>query len=129
VHEAEIEDKRGEPRIHSEVAVFVETFCAPSGEARSPSIVISKTLDFSANGLQVIMDRPINLGSILQLCVEFTEEHERYNLVGEVRWVSRTRFEEHFLVGFMLLDAGHSRIEDWKRKLSQLIVNPRSKLH
>ncbi len=123
------EDKRGEPRIHSEVAVFVETFSAPSGESRHHNIVISKTLDMSANGLQVVMDCPINLGSILQLCVEFTEEHERYNLVGEVRWVSKTRFEKHFLVGFMLLDSDHCHIEKWKHKMSALVMNPQLKLH
>lgn len=122
-------DRRGEPRIYSEVAVFVETFSTPSGEPRNPNIVISKTLDLSANGLQVIMDRPINLGSILQLCVAFTDNDERYNLVGEVRWVAKTRFEQHFLVGFMLLDSDHCHIEKWKHCISAMIGNPKSRLH
>ena len=122
-------EKRGEPRIYNEVAVFVETFSAPSGETRHASIVISKTLDMSANGLQVIMDTPINLGSILQICVEFTGEDERYSLVGEVRWVSKTRFDRHFLVGFQLLESDHSHIENWKHKICSLVSNPRTQLH
>lgn len=121
--------KRSEPRIASQVAVFVETYSAPSSEAVSTNIVISKTLDVSANGLQVVMDSPLHIGSILQLCIEFTQDHQRYHLVGEVRWVSRTRFEKHFLVGFMLLDAGQSHIEDWKQKVAIMMGDPDAQVH
>ena len=117
-------DQRGELRILDEVAVFVETFSAPSGEARPASIVISKTLDLSANGLQVVMDTPVQLGSILQLCVQFADDNERYLLVGEVRWVTKTRLDSRFLVGFQLLDSDHSHIEPWKHKISRLMASP-----
>lgn len=119
--------KRGEARIYSEITVFVETFSAPTGEALDNNIVISKTLDLSANGLQVVMDRPIHLGSVLQLCLSFGND-ERFYLVGEVRWVSRSDDNEHFLVGFQLLESDNSHIEDWKHKVSEMMGNPRMRV-
>ncbi|HQQ64425.1 MAG TPA: PilZ domain-containing protein [Pseudomonadales bacterium] len=115
--------KRGEARIYSEVTVFVETFSAPSGEALNNNILISKTLDLSANGIQVVMDRPIHLGSILQLCISFGDE-DRFYLVGEVRWVAKSADNEHFLVGFQLLESDNSHIENWKHKVSAMMDNP-----
>ena len=115
------ECKRGEARIYSEVTVFVETFSAPSGEALNNNIVISKTLDMSANGIQVVMDRPIHLGSVLQMCVSFGGDEERFYLVGEVRWVAKSEDNEHFLVGFMLLESDKSHIENWKHKVSAMM--------
>ena len=119
---------RLEPRILSEITIFVETYSTPSGDQHLPNIVISKTLDLSANGVQVVMDHPVPVGSILQLGVDFGGQPPRFHLIGEVRWVRKTENSRHFLVGFQLLDSDDCHIEAWKHKIASLLSNTESEL-
>lgn len=121
-------NQRLEPRILRETTIFVETYSSPSGETKAPNIVISKTLDLSANGVQVIMDHPIPMGSILQLGVDFGGQPPRFHLIGEVRWVKKTHSPQHFLVGFKLLDSDDCHIEDWKRQIASLLASTDNEL-
>jgi hypothetical protein len=115
---------RAELRLCKELAVFVETYSSPSGEARSPNIVISKTVDMSANGLQIVMDKPVTPGSILQVCVEFMGEPTHYRLTGEVKWVAKIGRERDFLVGFLLLESDQTDIVGWKNRIAQMVEDP-----
>lgn len=116
--------QRGELRVCKEMAVFVETYSSPSGEARSPNIVISKTVDISANGLQIVMDKPVSPGSILQVCVEFNGAPPHYHLTGEVKWVARIGQAKDYLVGFSLLESDQTDIVDWKHRIAQMVEDP-----
>lgn len=122
------DSQRLEPRILKEITVFVETYSSPSGGDDVPNIVISKTLDLSANGVQVVMDYPIPVGSILQLGVDFGGETRRFHLIGEVRWVRKTDSNRYFLVGFQFLDSDDCHIEEWKLKVATLLTHASSTL-
>ena len=115
------DNNRLEARILSEVTVFLETCAAPAGETSTNSIVISKTLDLSANGLQVVMDHAIPVGSILQMCVDFGLHQPRFNLIAEVRWVRQPAGQRQYLTGFQLLDSEGCSIEDRKRCVANLL--------
>jgi len=115
---------RTELRLCKEMAIFVETLASSGGEDRSPGIVISKTIDVSANGLQVIMDRPVETGSILQVCVEFLGEPPHYHLTGEVKWVASGAGGQEYLVGFQLLESDQTDIEAWKRRIALTLDDP-----
>jgi len=121
--------KRAELRICKEMAIFVETYSSPAGEARSPNIVISKTVDVSANGLQIVMDKPVILGSILRVCIEVGGEPKHYHLTGEVKWVAKVDREEDFLVGFFLLESDHTDIEAWKQRVAQIVDDPANSVY
>lgn len=121
--------QRTELRVSKELAIFIETYSSPTGEARSPDIMISKTVDMSANGLQIVMDKPAALGSILQLCVEFIGEPTHYHLTGEVKWVAKIGREKDYLVGFLLLESDRTDIEAWKHRIAQMIEDPTSAVH
>lgn len=120
----EMECSRGELRVYKEMAVFVETYSSPHGEARNSSIVISKTVDVSANGLQIVMDKPVAPGSILQVCVEFLGEPPHYHLSGEVKWVASVGREKDYLVGFQLIESEHTDIEAWKNRIATVMDDP-----
>ncbi|HSC75712.1 MAG TPA: PilZ domain-containing protein [Pseudomonadales bacterium] len=120
---------RSELRICKEVAVFVETHSSPAGDARSPNIIVSKTVDISANGLQIVMDKPAAPGSILQVCVEFTGHPTHYHLTGEVKWVAKIGRENDFLVGFLLLESDQTDIEIWKHRVAMLMEDPANQVH
>lgn len=116
--------QRTELRVFKEMAVFVETYSSPAGESRSPNVVISKTVDISANGMQIVMDKPAAPGSVLQVCVEFRGEPTHYHLTGEVRWVAKIGRENDYLVGFQLLESDHTDIEAWKHKVVEMMEDP-----
>lgn len=116
--------KRAELRIGEEMVIFVETYSSPQGEARNSSVVISKTVDISANGVQVVMDKPVEVGSILQVCVEFRHEPYHYHLTGEVKWVAGAGQEQEYLVGFQLLESEQTDIEAWKHRIAAMVLDP-----
>jgi hypothetical protein len=126
--EADNDNSRNEARILSEVTIFVETYSSPDDEPTPPNIVISKTLDLSANGLQMIMDHPLAEGSILQLCVDFGLKQPRFHLIGEVRWVRKTPDGRHYLTGFQLLDSEGCGIEEWKNSVATLLSDENTRL-
>lgn len=121
--------KRTELRIGKELAIFVETWSSPTGDEGQANIVISKTVDVSANGLQIVMDKPLSPGSILQVCVEFVGEPPRYHLSGEVKWVASVGRDRNYLVGFQLLDSEYTDIEAWKQCIADMIEDPVNPVH
>ena len=116
--------QRSELRVSHELVVFVETYSSPSGEWRQPNVVVSKTVDLSANGLQIVMDKPTPPGSILQLCVEFVGEPRHYRLTGEVKWVATVGRDKDYLVGFLLMESDGTDIEPWKYRIAQMMDDP-----
>ena len=121
--------KRSELRIAEETVIFVETYSSPQCEARNSSVVISKTVDISANGIQVIMDKPVELGSILQVCVEFRDEPQHYHLTGEVKWVAGVGRDKEYLVGFLLYESEQTDIEAWKHRIASMVNDPSFPVH
>jgi hypothetical protein len=122
--ELDVTCQRSELRVNQELAVFVETYSTPSGEWRRPNVVVSKTVDLSANGLQIVMDKPMATGSILQLCVEFIGEPTHYHLTGEVKWVATVGRKHDYLVGFLLMESDGTDIELWKLRIAQMLADP-----
>ncbi len=116
--------QRSELRLGKELAIFVETWSAPDGETEKANIVVSKTIDVSANGLQIVMDKPLVPGSILQVCIEFIGQPPRYHLSGEVKWVANAGREKDYLVGFQLLDSEFTDIEAWKQCIALMLEDP-----
>ena len=121
--------QRSELRIGQELVVFVETYSSPTGEARKPNVAVSKTVDLSANGLQIVMDKPTPPGSILQLCVEFIGETRHYHLTGEVKWVATVGRDKDYLVGFLLMESEGTDIEPWKYRIAQMMEDPRNAVY
>ena len=76
-------DKRSEFRINDEIAVFIETESSPH-HTEKERICISKTIDVSANGIQILNDYELPLHSLLQLCIQIADR--RFYLTTEVKW-------------------------------------------
>lgn len=103
-------DKRSEFRLADEIAVFIETESSPDS-SKTQAITVSKTLDISANGLQIMIDSILPLRSLLQLCLEISQQ--RFYVIGEVMWCKKDG--QQFLVGFQLLNSDHTDIQAWKQ--------------
>ena len=102
-------NKRSEPRLTDEVAVFIEMQSSPEANPLD-NLYLTKTLDISANGLKVLSDLPLPQKSIHQLCVEVAEA--RYYLVGQVAWQSKS--EEGYALGFLLIESNQTQYSEWQ---------------
>lgn len=115
-----LDERRLETRLGIGVRVLVETESAAPGESGPGELRYGQARDISANGLQLVLDRPLVVGSILAIWVEASEE-QRFQLTGEVRWVRQFEGTERYLVGFQLLESDDTSILEWKEFLAGLL--------
>ena len=110
------DERRSETRLDEHVTIFVERLAAEYDNSRPANIVICSSVDISANGLQVRMDQPVPVGSILRLCAQFGGGRKSLYVVGEVKWL-REEFG-HYCIGFALFESEQTDIIAWKNLIA-----------
>lgn len=111
------EDQRQEYRLTTQLTVFLEL--GDEQDANEPSIVISRSLDISANGLRIITDRELTPGSILRSCIQTQDINRRFMLITEVKWLEPWHNPGEYLVGLALFESEDSNIQEWKEFIAQ----------
>ncbi len=115
------EDNRKRVRLPVECRVFIEVMSAQAGSDGEAEIAVCQTLDVSASGLKVAVDRELTENAILQIGVEPPDAAGTFYLTGEVRWCRHTGSDDvHWYAGFQLLNAHGSDIERWKALINTL---------
>ena len=112
------QDQRQEYRFVIQLPVFLEL--NEDDQHSSSSIVVSNSLDISANGLRVITDRTLPIGSILRTCVQTPSATEGFILITEVMWQSEWKKAGEYLVGLALFESEGSHIQEWKEFIAHL---------
>jgi hypothetical protein len=112
------DEKRAEYRIRDSISIIIETISSPDGKQSPANVVVSKTIDMSANGVQVVLDHPLPLHSILSICIDDAEKDQRFRLQGEVMWESETAEQKRYLVGFKLIESRGTDIREWKEYIA-----------
>jgi hypothetical protein len=74
------------------------------------------TLDVSAEGLRLLVDRPLQAGAPIELWVEVTGREGKYFLSGEVRWVRET--DAGHLAGIALSPRNGDDLMAWRALFS-----------
>jgi len=110
------EDQRQEFRLETQLTVFLELGDEQDNEA---VIVISRSLDISANGLRIITDRELIPGSILRSSVQTQDINKRFMLITEVKWLQPWQNAGEFLVGLAIFESENSSIQEWKEFIAQ----------
>lgn len=110
-------ERRGETRLDERAAIFVERVAAEHDNSQPADIAICSSLDISANGLQVRMDKPVPIGSILRLCAQFRDNRRSLYLVGEVKWLREE--DGQYCIGFALFESEQTDIIAWKELIAQ----------
>ncbi|MFT6117612.1 MAG: hypothetical protein ACI8PP_003353 [Candidatus Pseudothioglobus sp.] len=109
---------RGETRIELEETVFIEVIASTHGAPGN--VVICNSLDFSANGLQVVVDDDIAAGSIFRLCIDLQDQDPIF-LVAEVKWKRPDTSTDGFRLGFLLFESDDTDIDRWHALVGELI--------
>ncbi len=110
----EYNDKRQEYRLASGGTVYIEL---DSGEGEEPSILVSHASDLSANGLQLALDKPLPVGHIYTLCVQFVRPEVHFVLAGQVKWCRAA--ESGYRLGVALFESDDTAIAAWKAEIAR----------
>ena len=112
------ENNRTETRLELEETVFIEVLSSAAPTASN--VVMCTSLDFSANGIQVVVDQDINLGAILRLCIDMPDKEPIF-LVGEVKWKRADTATGGIRLGFLLFESDDSDIAEWKQMIADML--------
>ncbi|MDO3387542.1 PilZ domain-containing protein [Gilvimarinus sp. SDUM040013] len=108
-------EQRQEYRLTASEAVYLELEAEQGSDPAK--IVISRSTDLSANGIQVKLDRPLPAGHIYPLCIQLHEPDVRFVLTGEVKWC---RAEAgRYQVGIALFESDDTAILGWKEEIAR----------
>ena len=113
------ENNRVETRLDQEETIFIEVIASDSRSAGS--VIMCNSLDLSANGLQVILDEEISVGSILRICIDLKDEEPIF-LVAEVKWQRPDEETGGFRIGFLLFESEDTDIVRWKQLVADLLA-------
>jgi hypothetical protein len=112
-------NRRSEFRTHKQASIFVEV-CSASFDNNTPAnVILCNSIDLSANGMQIEMDKTVAIGSILRIGVEFSNNQPALYLVGEAKWVKPEG--DVFNIGFEIYDAENTDIAGWKEAIASLL--------
>lgn len=109
---------RVETRLDLEETIFIEVIASDNNSAGS--ILMCNSLDLSANGLQVIVDEDISMGTILRLCIDLKDADPIF-LVGEVKWKRPDEPTGGYRIGFLLFESDDTDILRWKELVAHLL--------
>lgn len=111
-------------RLPVESRVFIELEAPVAGSTSAGNIAICKTLDVSAQGMQVSLDHELAEQAYLQIGVEPPHQDESadtFFLAVQVRWCRPGDSDDQpWLAGLALLQAEHSDIDRWIELISEL---------
>lgn len=111
---------RQEYRLDTPLTVFIELIAA---NINTPAtIVISQSLDISANGLRIITDRELPVGSILSSCVQLHNSERRFMLSTEVKWSQAHLNNGEYLIGLALFESEDTDIQAWKEFIAEQFI-------
>ncbi len=114
-----IENRRNELRLKEKATVFVEIRSASFDNEAPANIIICNSIDISASGIQVEMDKPVAVGSVLRIGAELSGVKQALYLVGEAKWIKPKG--NNFAIGFELYDAENTDIDGWKEIIAAML--------
>ena len=112
------------PRSHSRILAQSEvTLRIPSGRPGCNLDLIAsfRSLDVSAGGVQVGVDRPLRLDALLRMNITVPALNETFRLVGRVVWCHlNTVRQPAWLVGLELMQSSESDLDRWQDSLKNV---------
>jgi len=115
----DIDERREEARLNLGAEIFIEIESAEPGDSRPAKVIQCEAVDLSANGLQVLLDTPLNTGAIHTLIVDIDQREDVYRLTAEVRWVRP--HSDGYLIGLLLYESDGTEIIDWKLSMASFL--------
>ncbi len=110
-------EQRQEFRLDNQLIVIIELDSSANGD---PTLVITQSLDISANGLRVIATQAVATDIILRCCIRDADGNRQFLLVTEVKWCRPQAATGDYLLGLSLFDSEGTDIVAWKEYIAQI---------
>lgn len=111
---SESTDRRNHPRLARDEKVIIQVVSSASDPSLTGLTVKCATVDVSANGLRVKLDKHVPEGYLLELFLQVSGQSRRYFLAGEVKWSRQVEDEEDcYLTGIELIESTGDDLADW----------------
>jgi len=114
-------NERVETRLELEETIFIEVLSSTTED--NGDVIMCTSIDLSANGLQVVVDNELAVGSILRLCVDLPDKEPMF-LVAEIKWKKPDPNSDGFLLGFLLFESEDTDIAEWKLWIADMLSVP-----
>lgn len=115
-----VEEGRQEYRLESGEVVYIELESADPEGGGDAKILVSRCIDISANGFQVVADEPLTPKSIHEVCIQLDRPRCRLHMVAEVMWSRLFEGEDsEYSIGLKLYESQDTDIIEWKRVIAE----------
>ena len=108
-----MDDKRKCPRSNRRENVFIEVTTQNGDGEYVKKVIGCESVDVSRQGLKLYVHEQIAQGTILDLCVSFKYNPEKYFLTAEVKWSRPLVDEGWYFIGFELFEADNTDFQKW----------------
>lgn len=108
------QEKRQELRLNAQETLFIEVDSGEENDSGQTQIIISNSVDISANGLQIVIDRPLQTGSIHRLCLQLGVPEQRLYLSAVVAWSRVLPDDDGYAIGVQVLESQGTDVQHWK---------------
>ena len=108
-----MDDKRRNPRSNRRENVFIEVTTQNGDGEYVKKVIGCESADVSRQGLKLYVHEQIAQGTILDLCVSFKDNPEKYYLTAEVKWSRPLVDEGWYFIGFELFEADNTDFQKW----------------
>ena len=111
-------EQRKHPRQFRRQEVYLELMEEVSEEGVAARILACETVDISASGLKLYVERPVVKGTVLNLSVLSNQGDQALMLVGEVKWCRPGGDDGWYFLGLEIYDSEGSDYASLVRLLS-----------
>lgn len=115
---------RSEIRIVQENPIFIATKVAAPGSGALDQIVICNSVDFSTNGICVLMDEQVPIGAIYQVFIETDPSIDALHVSAQVKWVMPHETGVGYKIGLSLFESDGTDICLWKEQMAESLLKP-----
>ncbi|WP_163832131.1 PilZ domain-containing protein [Spartinivicinus ruber] len=112
-------DKRQEYRLTAHEVVYIQTSAASVDNTEPSRIIISNSLDISANGMRITSSEDLVIGSIYPTCVQLESPSCRLQLVTEVKWSKKLESGNEYSIGLEIFESDGTDIQKWKEIIAE----------
>lgn len=114
------DDKRMHYRFGGNESFFIEYY--NDGNKTPVKMLLCHSVDLSANGLKVRVNKNLPINAIYAISVETDALEAPLSLAGQIRWQSPIDDSEEFFYGIELLESDDTDIAKWKLYVAQQLL-------
>lgn len=107
-------EKRNSPRQTHQGQVHVDILKASNENIKASVRYEGAMKDISLNGIRLHGMHPLQKHAIVEMLVEFEDNHKQYNLSASVVWVTKTT-EHEYIAGLSLTQDSSKDFNLWKK--------------